>query len=377
MANNFLYSFKFMIFPLLSFFILIVINPYESFKGIFSFGVLFLVYGLGPLLDLVFPPSVINPSTKIEEEELSKKKIFDVMLWIVLPIQLTSVIYYLINFHNKFETESILTLVGWTVSTGIFCGIFGINTGHELAHRTNSWQRFVGKALLLTTLRMSFYIEHNWGHHTNVSTDEDPASAKKNEIVYLFIPKSIFKTWLNSWSIQKSLLKKRKASFFSVYNDLLWYTLIQWGIIIMITIVFDWKTTLGFVAISFVGMIILELGNYIEHYGLRRDKENNGKYERVLPVHSWNSNHSISGSILFYVSRHSDHHYISSRPYQILRNYDSVPNLPMGYAGMMALALIPPLWFYIMNKKVDEVLALNKKGFTPVTMNTDLYANKN
>jgi alkane 1-monooxygenase len=372
MKDNFLYTVKFLFAPIIATCILLFANPYDNFKGIESFGLFFVVFVLVPILDFIFPPSIINPSTREEEEDIRKNKFFDMLVWIILPIQLLSVGMFLIEFHQRYNSESTLTLLGWTLSTGLLCGILGINVGHELGHRVNSWQRFIGKALLWTSLRMSFYIEHNWGHHQHVSTDADPASAKRNEMVYSFIPKSIFKTWLNSWVIQRNLLKKANKSFFSIYNDVLWYTIIQWGTLLAITIIFDWQTTLAFVCASFIGMSLLELVNYIEHYGLRREKDSNGKYERTLPIHSWNSNHAFSGAVLFNLSRHSDHHYIASRPYQILRNYDTVPNMPNGYAGMIVLSLFPPLWFYLMNKKVDQVMNLNKKGFTPTTM--DSYA---
>lgn len=357
MKNDYLYIWKFVNTPVIVLFVLLVINPYESFKGIYSYGLVFFIFGIVPLLDFLSPNSSVNPAST--ENELRKNKLFDILVLSILPIQLISIVIFLIEFHKRYETESVVTLIGWGVTTGIFCGIYGINVGHELGHRVKSWQRFAGKALLFTSLRMSFYIEHNWGHHAHVSTEKDPASAKRNEIVYFFVPKSIFKTWLNSWFIQRKLLKKRNASFFSIYNDILWYTIIQWGAIGLVAFVFDWQTALAFIGVAFVGMTLLELTNYIEHYGLRRNKKN-GKYERVLPIHSWNSNHSFSSAVLFNLSRHSDHHFISSKPYQILKSHDAAPNLPNGYAGMIVLALIPPLWFYVMNKKVDQIMSLEE-----------------
>ncbi len=336
-------------------------------SGVSSFMPLFFIFGVIPILDILLPRYITNPSSLEEEEKLKKSKIFDFLIWSMVVIHIFFVLRFLVLFHENYKTESLFTLSGWVISIGLGCGVFGINIGHELGHRIDSWQRFLGKIALLSSLRMSFYIEHNWGHHADVSTDKDPASAKKNEIVYFFIPKSIFKTWLNAWVIQKELLIKRKASFFSIYNDILWYLFIQWGTVASIALIFNWQTAVAFIIAALIGMILLELINYIEHYGLRRDKNEKGIYERVLPIHSWNSDHNSSSSALFNLSRHSDHHYIASRPYQILRTYETVPNMPTGYAGMILLSLIPPLWFYIMNKKLNEVTNLSKQNFSPTT----------
>ena len=387
MKNSFLYKAKFFLAPLVFIWFhfgsaLVInsqfinsfidtrrfINHFYFEDGIKAFFIPFFIFVIVPIFDMITPPSKLNPSSKKEERELIESKIFDILVWFILPLQIAIISQFLIQFHANYSVESPLTLIGWVLSVGMSCGILGINVGHELGHRTNSWQRFVGKALLWTSLRMSFYIEHNWGHHTDVSTDKDPASAKRNEIVYLFIPKSIFKTWLNSWKIQKDLLKKRNVSFFSIYNDVFWYHIIQWGTLIAIALIFNWQTSLAFLGTSLVGMALLELVNYIEHYGLRREINENGKVERVMPIHSWNSNHSISGAVLFNLSRHSDHHYIASRPYQILRNYDTTPNMPTGYAGMIVLSLFPPLWFNLMNKKIDKLMSKeNKNQFSEIS----------
>ena len=367
MKDSFIYKAKFFLAPVFLFTAHNIFSPYHA-KGLLTFVPIYFIFGLIPILDIIFPKSTINPSSKDEEIALSNNILFDILVWSALPIQLFFMFDFLQEFSANYKNQSVLTLLGWITTLGITCIIFGINVGHELGHRSNSWQRFIGKALLWTSLRMSFYIEHNWGHHTNVSTDKDPASAKKNEWVYTFIPKSIFMTWLNSWEIQRKLLKSRKASFFSIYNDVLWYTFIQWGTIIAIALVYDWQTAVGFVLAALFGMVVLECVNYIEHYGLRRTIGENGQPERVLPIHSWNSDHSFSGAGLFNLSRHSDHHYISSRPYQILRNYETVPNMPAGYAGMVVLSLVPPLWFYVMNKRVDAVLSSYNRNQAPTTM---------
>jgi len=352
MKNNFLYILKFFLAP-----VLLPLSFYFAITntGILAFHSVFIAFGLVPLMDFIFPKSLLNPSSLEEEKVLKETIIYDILVWIVLPVQLICLAAFLETFSTNYNQVDWLTKIGWICSMGTLSGILGINVGHELGHRIGSWQRYVGKALLWTSLRMSFYIEHNWGHHRDVSTPKDPASAKKNELVYTFIPKSLMQTWLNSWTIQKELLQKRKVGFFSIYNDILWYTIIQWSSILAVLLVFGWQTMLAYVAAMLGGMFLLEAVNYIEHYGLRRKQDENGRYERTLPIHSWNSDHSFSGAALFNLSRHSDHHHLPGRPYQILRNYETTPNMPTGYAGMILLSLVPPLWFAVMNKKVENI----------------------
>lgn len=361
MKNNFLYIIKFFLAPVLlplSFFLAM------QNTGILAYLSLIIAFGLVPIMDFIVPKSLLNPTSLEEEKALKDTIIYDVLVWIVLPIQLICLAYFLINFSTNYNQVNWFTKIGWISSMATLSGILGINVGHELGHRIGSWQRFVGKALLWTSLRMSFYIEHNWGHHRDVSTPKDPASAKKNELVYTFIPKSLLKTYLNSWAIQKELLLKRKVGFFSIYNDILWYTIIQWSSILAVFLIFDWQTMLGYVAAMLGGMFLLESVNYIEHYGLRRKQDENGRYERTLPIHSWNSDHSFSGAALFNLSRHSDHHHLPGRHYQILRNYETTPNMPTGYAGMILLSLVFPLWFKIMNKKVEAIDAILEQDFS-------------
>ncbi|MCU0328575.1 MAG: alkane 1-monooxygenase [Chitinophagales bacterium] len=332
-----------------------------SNKGWLAYSGILFVFVLVPLIDLIIPPSKDNPESKEAEAKLIENKFFDLMLWSILIIQLLILSSFIYTVYHFGEQVSQITLIGWILTMGMCCGVLGINVGHELGHRMNSWQRFIGKACLWTSLRMSFYIEHNYGHHVTVSTDEDPASARKYEIVWLFIPKSIFLSWVSAWKIQLKLLKQKQISFFSIKNDMFYFTLIQWASIFA---AFSLGTIVGIAYLSacIIGWTLLEMTNYIEHYGLRRHRKENGQYERTMPIHSWNSNHSFSGATLFHLSRHSDHHYIASRPYQILRNFETVPNMPTGYAGMIVLSCIPPLFFAIMHPMLKSIENLPKDG---------------
>jgi len=135
---------------------------------------------------------------------------------------------------------------------------------------------------------------------------------------------------------------------------MLQFQILQLLVIIGIYFAFGGTILLYFIGAAITGILLLETVNYIEHYGLRRKQTADGKYERAMPAHSWNSNHVIGRLMLFELSRHSDHHYLASRKYQILRHHDNAPQMPTGYPGMMILSLFPPAWFYVMHKAIKK-----------------------
>lgn len=321
-------------------------------EGIYTYLTPIYAFGFIPLLELFTSASTSNTGDT-EKDSLTKKRIFDWMLYVNLPI-----IYGVLAITlYRATTVSLQTyeLVGIIISTGIVLGTNGINVGHELGHR-NTYERFLGKALLLPSLYMHFYIEHNFGHHLKVATKEDPATAKFNQPVYLFWVTSTIGQYLSSWKIQRNLLNKNNSSFFSIKNDMLWYHLFI-GIYLLSS--FYFFGLLGFYIAFFsgiVGFLLLETINYIEHYGLRRHKTNSGRYERVREIHSWNSNHALGRIMLYELTRHSDHHHRASKKYQLLDHHDESPQLPFGYPTSMVLSLFPPLWFMIMNKRVPDTM---------------------
>jgi alkane 1-monooxygenase len=250
-----------------------------------------------------------------------------------------------------------MELVGMTLTMGVSCGVLGINVAHELGHRSRKAEQFMAKLLLLSSLYMHFFIEHNRGHHKNVSTEEDPASAPYGMALYPFIVRSVVRGWLGAWKLEARRLEREGRPVWSLRNEMLRFQLIQFGSCAAVLLAFGWKGLTGFVLAAILGWILLEVVNYIEHYGLRRRKKENGHYERVLPGHSWNSDHPVGRLLLFELTRHSDHHYLASRPYQVLRHFDESPQLPAGYPAMMILATIPPLWFRVMNPRVRALQA--------------------
>lgn len=304
-----------------------------------------------PILELLFP---MDPSNYNEDEVNNrlKNKIFDWLLYLNLPI-----VFGLLFFAFKslssgpFETVEYFGLV---FTVGIVLAVNGINVAHELGHRQKTNERFLGKLLLLPPFYMHFYIEHNYGHHLNAATPEDPATAKLNQSVYSFWFTSTVRQYFSAWKIQISLLKSQKLSFWSFKNDMLWYLLFQLLYLSIIFIVWGWFVVLFALLSGFIGFVMLETVNYIEHYGLLRSKTKSGRYERVKEIHSWNSNHVIGRIVLYELTRHSDHHFKSSKKYQVLDCHENSPQLPFGYPTSMVLSMFPPLWFKIMNKRIPE-----------------------
>jgi alkane 1-monooxygenase len=230
----------------------------------------------------------------------------------------------------------------------------GINIAHELGHRKEKWCRFWAKVNLMTVCYMHFYIEHNRGHHVNVATPLDPATSRKNQWFYAFWFQTVLGAWASAWRLEARRMKAKNLPTYALQNEMWLCILLP---LAFAGVMFWWGGTVGilfFFLQSLMAFSSLEIVNYIEHYGIERKLLPNGKYERVNPLHSWNANHLISNLFLFQLQRHSDHHANASRPYQILRHFETSPQLPFGYPVMIILALIPPLWFAVMNKRLEN-----------------------
>jgi len=322
-------------------------------EGWMCFIPLIYAFGVIPLLEFAFGEKVSNPNAE-EEKRFLQSKAFDVMIYIAVAAHFATLLGFLFLIDPL--NDGFLELSGKVISMGIMCGVFGINIGHELGHRVNKVEQFIAQMMLLTSQYIHFFIEHNEGHHRNVGTPGDPASAKKNEIVYPFILKGIFSTYVGAWKIEMKRLQRKKLAFFSFQNRMIRFSLAQLFMIAAIWIGLGPWVLLAYLTSAIIGMCLLEAINYIEHYGLRRKKLNEYRYEDPQPIHSWNSDFVIGRLVLFELTRHSDHHYDPSRKYQILRTHPEAPQLPGGYPSMVLLALCPPLWFKIMNTRVDKIM---------------------
>ena len=309
------------------------------------------VFGLIPLLEYFIPPDASNLNEN-EEQQLKQMPLFDFLLYLIVPIHYFLFFFFLWTVGNGEWTG--IELAGKTLSMGILCGAIGINVAHELGHRIKKHETWMAKALLLTSLYMHFFIEHNRGHHKNVSTEEDPSSARKGESLYAFWIRSVWFSYLSAWALENHRLKKKGVSIFSLQNEMLVFQLLQIALISFVLVFFGWLAGTLFILSAIIGFLLLETVNYIEHYGLRRKILANGISERVSPSHSWNSDHVLGRIMLFELSRHSDHHYHAGRKYQVLRHFENSPQMPTGYPGMMLLSLLPPLWFRVMDKRIEN-----------------------
>lgn len=316
------------------------------YKGIFAYTTVVYAFGFIPILELLLKTKTENYKTAEVDQRLSNR-LFDWMLYLNIPIVFALLIYGLMVLNT--QSLSNFELVGLLFSLGILLSTNGINVAHELGHRQSRMEKTMSKLLLLPSLYMHFFIEHNYGHHKNVATKEDPATAKKNQALYVFWITSVVGQYRNAWRIQRQFLQRENASFFSIKNDLLFYLLFQGLYLVVIYLVFGTTGALAAIVIATVSFLLLETINYIEHYGLVR-KMTNGRYERVKPIHSWNSDHVVGRIILYELTRHSDHHYRASKKYQVLESKEESPKLPFGYPSSMLIALIPPLWFSLMDK---------------------------
>jgi alkane 1-monooxygenase len=251
--------------------------------------------------------------------------------------------------------------IGFVISFSLVTGGIGITVAHELGHKKSKLERTYGKILLMTVSYMHFYIEHNRGHHVTVATPEDPATARKDESFYAFWYRSVFHGYAHAWKLERESLARKNYSVLSIRNEMIWFAILPILFCAALTFIFSWvhgrivwEVPVFFFSQSILAFTLLELVNYVEHYGIVRKEISPGKYERVNPLHSWNASHMLSNFFLFQLQRHSDHHAFAHKRYQVLNHYDESPQLPFGYPTMIILAMVPPLWFSMMNRRLEK-----------------------
>lgn len=307
-----------------------------------------------PALELVLPTMTRNLSA-LEREAAAEDKAFDILLWLMVPIQYGLFAWFL--WLMATEAQPMWSSAWWGVvlAMGFSCSILGINVAHELGHRRERSNQILSQLLLTTSLYTHFYIEHNKGHHRNVATREDPGTARRNEWLFTFWFRAVFLAWWSAWKIEAQAARRRGVSPWHLSNPFLRLQALQWGLLALVWISLGWQVGIAWLIAGLFGGFLLEVVNYVEHYGLERNKVSDNRYERVMPHHSWNSDHPLGRLILFELTRHSDHHHQPHKPYPILDSMEEAPQLPTGYPGMMLLSLVPPLYFAVMNPRVDRV----------------------
>ena len=319
-----------------------------SLGGFYNYLAVVFTFIFIPILEII-----VKKSDEEYTEEEKKNRLldpfFDLLLYLNIPIVFG---IFFFSLDKLAYTSSVFDIIGIILSASIVMATNGINVGHELGHRKSIIARTCSKLLYLPCQYMHFYIEHNFGHHINVATPEDPATARYKQTLYSFWITSVVRTYVSAWEIQLKLLKVSKRNFLSIKNDMVFYTFFQITFLAFVYYNFGLYLTLLSILMSIISFLFLETINYVEHYGLLRKKEPSGRYERVKPHHSWNSNHTIGRIVLYELTRHSDHHFKSSKKYQVLESLDDCPHLPYGYPTSILLSLIPPIWFNIMNPLV-------------------------
>jgi alkane 1-monooxygenase len=334
-----------------------------SNSGWLSYVPLIFTFVCIPLAELLMKSSTSNISAA--EEEIAKAdKGYDYLLYEIVLLQYYALLVFLFSLiEPNLDT---VTRVGRIISMGLLCGIFGINVGHELGHRSNKIEQMMAKMLLLSSQYLHFFVEHNKGHHKHVATPLDPASARRGESLYAFYPRTIIESYISAWHIAARDCQKKGVSTISWRNEMIQFTVIQLAMLSIIGYFFGPTILFSYLASALIGILLLESVNYIEHYGLQRKETTPGSYERTQPWHSWNSNHVLGRIMLFELSRHSDHHYVASRKYQLLRHMEGAPQMPTGYPGMLILAHIPPIFFRVMDRTFQKLETQQASPATPV-----------
>lgn len=324
-----------------------------------------LVYLVLSSIELVAGVDGYNPS-KEESKYLETKFSFRFITYLWVPVQIFVALYSTLTVAQNWDSYNFIQLIGAFLMVGSSTGGTGITVAHELIHKQNPFEQNLGKIVLHFVTYTHFYIEHIHGHHKRVATKNDPATSQFGEDVYPFIFKSAYGGYMSAWELEAKRLRKNNQSIFSpIHNQMIHYTLATIVTCAIFYLINGLPAVVFFLGQSFFGFMLLEVVNYIEHYGLQR-KEIGSKgsniYERVSPLHSWNSDHRISNYFLFKLQRHADHHTWPTRRYQTLRSWDFSPQLPVGYVGMIIVALIPPLFHSIMDPKVIQYNAIMYGG---------------
>ena len=316
--------------------------------GVFWFGGPMIIFGVFPPLDLIIGLDSENPPDSILKW-LEQDRYYRWCTYSFLPLQYAGLIFACVLWASGDLT--VLDKVGLAITEAMVSGI-AINTAHELGHKRDRLERRLSKIALAQSGYGHFFVEHNRGHHVRVATPEDPASARLGESFWAFLPRTVRGSVVSAWELEREWLARDDRSPWSPRNNLLNAWALTVVLFAALTAVFGLGVLPYLLLQMVLGFPLLEVVNYLEHYGLLRRREPDGRYERTRAEHSWNSNNVASNVLLYHLQRHSDHHANPMRRFQALRHFDEAPQLPTGYAGMILLALVPPLWRRVMDPRL-------------------------
>jgi alkane 1-monooxygenase len=318
--------------------------------GVFWFYGPFLVFAIFPLLDLAIGMDAENPPDSIIKW-LEQDRYYRWCTYAFIPLQYAGLVFACWLWADG--GLSVVESIGLALTMGMVSGI-AINTAHELGHKRDDLEKWLSKVALAQSGYGHFFIEHNRGHHVRVATPEDPASARFGEGFWAFLPRTVAGSLRSAWGLERARLERSGHSAWSVRNDILQAWAMTVVLFAALTAAFGPVILPYLLGQAVLGFCLLEVVNYLEHYGLLRQRREDGRYERCRPAHSWNSNNVASNVLLYHLQRHSDHHANPTRRYQALRHVEEAPQLPTGYAGMILVALVPPLWRRVMDHRLLE-----------------------
>ncbi|NQV86148.1 MAG: alkane 1-monooxygenase [Woeseiaceae bacterium] len=308
----------------------------------------FFNYVLAPIIDWLIGEDRNNPPDEVVMQ-LDQDVYYRRLTYAIIPLHFISLIGAI--WYATTQPLSWWAFLLLAAFTGLMAGL-AINTAHELGHKNSKIEKQLAKCALAIPAYGHFTIEHNRGHHKNVSTFEDPASARMGESIYRFAMRDIPGAFAGAWAIEKERLIRRGKSVWHPNNQILQAYSLTAVMSVLFLLALGWKVVPFLIVHNLFAYWQLTSANYIQHYGLLRHRAGDGTLERCEPHHSWNCNHIFSNLVLFHLERHSDHHTHPLRRYQSLRHFENLPQLPNGYFGMYVLAYIPWLWFKVMDKRL-------------------------
>nr|WP_122982222.1 alkane 1-monooxygenase [Actinoplanes teichomyceticus] len=318
------------------------------------------ILGVIPVIDLLVGDDRDNPPDTVVPA-LQTSRYYRWITYLFLPAQYAALVMTCAVWSGGVDLPGAAGLV---LTAGLVNGI-AINTAHELGHKREAVERWLSRVALAPTGYGHFFVEHNRGHHVRVATPEDPASARLGESYWRFWPRTVIGSLRSAWRLETSRHRLRGRSPWTWRNDILNSWAMSVALAAALGVAFGPGVLIFLALQALVGFSVLEAVNYLEHYGLLRQRNAAGRYEKVDPRHSWNSDRLTTNILLFQLQRHSDHHANPLRRYQTLRTFDVSPQLPAGYATMLLLALVPPLWRRVMDHRV-----LAHYGGDPARANT-------
>jgi alkane 1-monooxygenase len=323
-----------------------------TWGGAWSFLTPAVAFGLLPVLEFLIPAKDGTPTTRPGVTEW----LYDGLIYLHVPFMYILLFKFFYGIH--LDLYNTAELLGLTISEGIILGSFGMNLGHELGHRQGFWNQLCANLFWLPNLYMHFGIEHNLWHHKYVATDMDPASAPEGMSLYQFWVTSVMGNMGTAWKVERLRIDRLKEARSKggdrrigpswlrtdEVNKMIVIILVELGYLVSVSFFFGLLAGILAVATAIIGFLLLETVNYVEHYGLRRRKLANGRYEAQGPQHSWNSNHEMGRIFLYELVRHPDHHMNASKKYQTLEALDGSPQLPYGYPACVLMAFLPWVW---------------------------------